>query len=200
MSEEILLDRFDSWTEGLDKKQARIALFERIRDIPYYLAPQIDNPYAWAVAILDQNKGSCSPKHYLLGFFFTKLGLAVKYASYPFRWENQGLDYPPDLKKLSRGLPVVYHVACKVKIEDKWVLVDATWDISLAKAGFTVNKDWDGVSDTLNAVLPVEEILHSSLEERLDFVRDKKKSWSQQDKEAYAKFTERFNFWLESLR
>jgi hypothetical protein len=42
-----------------------------------------------------------------------------------------------------------------VQIGCRWVLVDATWDSPLKKAGFPVNEHWDGISDTMCAVLPL---------------------------------------------
>jgi hypothetical protein len=42
------------------------------------------------------------------------------------------------------------------------VLVDATWDPPLAKAGFPVNMDWDGYSDTECAVKPLRSPLRTA--------------------------------------
>ncbi len=196
----IILERFSAWTEGLNSQEARVAVFNQIRDIPYYLVPQMADPEEWAASILHNCKGSCSPKHYLLGILFGKLGIPIKYVTYPFKWLEQPIKYPAELKELAQGLPIGYHAACKAYINDKWVLVDATWDIALKKAGFPLNDHWDGVSDTLNAVMPLEEVIHKSLEERLNYVREKKKLFTEAEKATYAEFMEKFNAWLESLR
>ncbi|MBU1726394.1 MAG: hypothetical protein KJ880_02050 [Candidatus Omnitrophica bacterium] len=200
MSKEKLLHKLKEWTLGLGPLESRKTVFERIRDIPYYLVPQVEDPYEWAGRILDSNKASCSPKHYLLGFLFIQLGIPVKYATYPFKWDKQPIKYPSELMDLAQGSPIGYHSACKAFIEDKWVLVDATWDKALKRAGFSVNEDWDGFSDTLNAVVPFNEIIHESLEERLVFVREKKSMFSEQEKSTYVQFIEKFNAWLENLR
>lgn len=198
--EKLILDKFDTCIKGLRDKEARIAVFEKIRDIPYYLVPQMDNPLEWASSILENNKGSCSPKHYLLGFLFGKLGIPVKYATFGFNWDKQKISYNTQLKQFVQGLPRGYHVACKVFINEKWVLVDATWDIALKKYSFPVNLNWDGFADTLNAVNPAEEIVHNSLEERINFAKAKRALWSDADRINYAKFVEALNQWLESLR
>lgn len=186
--------------KGQDPQAARIAVFNQIRDIPYYLVPQIADPYEWAQSVLKENKGSCSPKHYLLGLLFSKLGIPIKYATYPFQWDKQAIKYPPGIMDLARGSPVGYHGACKAYLNDKWVLVDATWDIGLKKSGFPVNDRWDGISQTLNAVTPIEEIVHDDLQDRLNYVAQKKKLWTPEQKSTYAEFIEKFNLWLEELR
>ncbi len=200
MAQDIILEKFNQWTAQLPADKARIAVFEHIRDIPYYLVPQIADPEVWAASILAANKGSCSPKHYLLGMLFNRMGLEVKYVSYPFLWDKQSINYPPELAELAKGSPISYHGVCKAKIDGQWVLVDATWDSALKKAGFAVNLNWDGKSQTKNAVLPLEEVIHDGLQNRLDFVAQKRSLYTEKEKEIYAKFTEKFNLWLEGLR
>jgi hypothetical protein len=195
-----ILNKFNDWTEGFGSKEARISVFNHIRDIPYSIVPEIKGPLEWGESIVENNKGSCSPKHYLLGYLFGKLGLAVKYATFPFAWQTQPIKYPAELRALAAGLPVAYHVALKVFINGSWVLVDATWDPSLKGHGFALNESWDGESDTRNAALPLKEIVHQSLEERLEFVRLKKSQYSEEEKAGYSLFVEKFNLWLEELR
>ncbi len=200
MVQDIILEKFNQWTAELPAEKARIAVFEHIRDIPYYIVPQVADPGEWAASMLNANKGSCSPKHYLLGMLFNRMGLEVQYTSYVFRWDKQPINYPSELAELARYSPTGYHSACKAKIDAQWVLLDATWDSALSKAGFAVNLNWDGKSQTKNAVAPLEEIIHDSLQARLDFVSQKRSLYTPQEKEVYGKFIEKFNAWLESLR
>ena len=162
--------------------------------------PQIADPYEWAESILNTNKASCSPKHYLLGFLFEKLGIRVKYMTYPFKWDKQPIKYTDELMRLAQGSPIGYHSVCKAFIDGKWILVDATWDLSLLKAGFPVNQNWDGVSPTLNAVVAFDEVAHENLQGRLDFVKDKRLLFTEEQKATYALFIEKFNSWLGDLR
>ena len=194
------MEKFNHWSARLPEDKARIAVFEHIREIPYYLVPQIADPQGWAASILTANKGSCSPKHYLLGMLFNRMGLEVKYVSYPFRWDKQPINYPPDLAELAKGSPIGYHGACKAKIDGQWVLVDATWDSALSKAGFAVNLSWDGKGQTKNAVVPLEEVIHDNLRSRLDFVSRQRSLYTEKEKEIYVRFIEKFNLWLEGLR
>jgi hypothetical protein len=64
-------------------------------------------------------------------------------------------EYSERLEQMALALPVSRHLACKVEIDDRLVLVDATIDLPLQKAGFTVNAGWDGKSDMLLPVTPI---------------------------------------------
>ncbi|MDP2923175.1 MAG: hypothetical protein Q8O30_05575 [Candidatus Omnitrophota bacterium] len=200
MSEEVILEKFYAWTKKLRSKEARIAVFEHIRDIPYAIVPELRDPYHGPDKLLKLNRGPCQAKHYLLGRLFVRLGIPVQYATYSFGWNSSFIKYPQDLKKVVEGLPLAYHLACKAHINDKWILVDATWDLPLRKAGFRVNEKWDGVNDTMNAVVPVEEVDHASIAERFRYETERRSSHSEKEKANYAQFIDKFNIWLESLR
>jgi hypothetical protein len=83
---------------------------------------------------------------------YRKLGYEVFYATFPFLWNDTDLFYSPKLRQLATSLPVAHHLACRVRIKNRWVLVDATWDLLLKRAGFPVNENWDGEAETLGAV------------------------------------------------
>ena len=160
----ILDDRFRQWTRGNDPVQARISIYEKVRDIPYAVLPDLIDAERY-VDILKLGRGSCTPKHFLLGNMFQRLGLLVLYAVYPFRWGERAEvldDYPQQLRELSRELPMSHHLACKVEIDGRLVLVDATLDPPLANAELPVNQKWDGFSDTLLPITPCgeEEVFH----------------------------------------
>lgn len=149
-------EKFREWTAGLDGIDGAISVFEHIRDIPYSLVIPMTNPDTAPEQILWLGKGYCGPKHYLLAEMFRRLGYEVVYATFPFLWNDRDLLYPPELRELATGLPVVHHLACRVRINNCWVLVDATWDLPLARGGFPVNERWDGLVDTLCAVKPLQ--------------------------------------------
>jgi len=83
---------------------------------------------------------------------YQRLGFEVVYATFPFHWNDPDLRYPHELRQLADDLPVAHHLACRVRINDRWVLVDATLDRPLKRAGFPVNEHWNGRTDTLCAV------------------------------------------------
>jgi hypothetical protein len=151
----LVTERFQEWSKGPNPRQSLISVFEHIRDIPYSLAVPMTDPATAPEQVLELGKGSCGPKHYLLAEMYRRLGFDVVYATFSFLWDDPDLQYPPELRRLATGLPVSYHLACRVKIANRWVLVDATWDRPLNRVGFPVNKQWDGRSDTRCAVKPL---------------------------------------------
>ncbi len=200
MDEKIIIERFNEWTSRLEPKQAMISVFEHIRDIPYAIVPAFRDPAFGPVGILEQNEGSCQPKHYLLMMFFHSLKIPVKLATYAFRWSDSDVRYPHDLKELISRLPIEYHLACKAEIEGRWVLVDATWDMPLINVGFPVNEYWDGISNTKNAVTPIEEVMHESVRERVRFETERHGLYTEEEKAVYREFIEKLNAWLEAVR
>ena len=183
--------KFRKWTTGRDGLGARVAVFEKIRDIPYAVVPELNDAHRY-VEILTLGKGSCTPKHFLLCTMYQRLGLSVLYAVYPFRWANVEVPYPPELRRLAEALSMSYHLACKVEIEGRLVLVDATLDPALERMGLPVNRDWDGLSDTLLPIDPSgeEELYHPS----------EAASLRGQFDEASLEFYNALNRWLEELR
>ncbi len=182
---------FREWTRGKNDVEARIAVFERIRDIPYAIVPEISDSETYA-GILKLGKGSCTPKHLLLCEMYQRLGLSVLYAVYPFRWDDVELDYPPGLLRLARALPTSYHLVCLVEIEGEFRLVDATIDPALASMGLPINEEWDGFGDTRLAIEPSgdREIHHPSEAFLMS---------AQRDEESLA-FGRGLNRWLDAFR
>lgn len=185
-------DIFDEWVNGLSTEEARIRIFNNIRDIPYAVIPELNDPNQY-IKILELNKGSCTPKHFLLCHMYHRLGLQVLYCVYPFRWDEFEYLYPQELKRLARNMPVTNHLACKVEIEGKLILVDATLDPALSEVGLPVNTGWNGASDTLLPVVPCgEEQLYYPSEAYL-------MTYNQVDELSLA-FYEGLNMWMDSLR
>jgi transglutaminase-like putative cysteine protease len=197
----IIVEKQNQWTKNLGRKKSRIAIFEHIRDIPYAIVAGLGDPVQGPAKMLAQNRGYCEPKHIVMFMMYQKLEIPVKYLSYPFRWSAQDVDYPWKLMKLADGMPMGYHLACKACINGRWILVDATWDLPLKKLGFPVNEGWDGISDTLNAVKPEEEIIHENDRERLEYIR--RRRWgllTEKEKALSRRFFDELNKWLQEVR
>jgi len=128
-----------------------VELYKQVQEIPYYCL-KYRNPDL----LLRKNKGSCSEKHLFLGKEFEKLGVPVKYLLTRFDWND--LPIPKEIINKREGGSVGWHLALKAKTKEKWIHVDATWDLKLEKAGFPVTKNWSGLSDTKFAVPPKEII------------------------------------------
>jgi hypothetical protein len=184
-------EKFREWTRSRRAVAARIAVFERIRDIPYAVIPGINSAQHYS-RILTVGKGSCTPKHFLLRDMYEKLGLPVLYVVYPFRWSDLDVDYSAHLRRLAEAMPVSYHLACKVEIRGNLVLVDATVDSPLKRLGLPVNENWDGFSNMLLPVTPVgEEQLYHPAE-----VHDYEARYD----DVSLEFFSRMNAWLDRVR
>ncbi len=184
-------EKFREWTRGGRAVAARVAVYEKIRDIPYAVIPGINSSLHYA-RILTVGKGSCTPKHFLLRDMYERLGLPVLYVVYPFRWSDLEVEYPEHLRKLAETVPISHHLACKVEIGGKLVLVDATVDSPLKKLGLPVNENWNGYDDMLLPVTPVgEELVYHPAE-----VRNYEASYD----EASLQFFSQMNAWLDRVR
>jgi len=221
--------KFSEWTHGCDTRQSMISIFSHIRDIPYSLEIPTNDPATAPEKILSLGKGSCSSKHYLLAEMYKKLNLAVVYATFPFLWNEQDIQYPKKLREQAARLPVAHHLACRVQIGCRWVLVDATWDRPLANAGFPVNAPWDGYSEMKCAVKPLKspvrtaycrtltnELCREKGDDDLCPVDGEKDHWEAADRARYYSgkisrrssdeveriqlFSREFSSWLETVR
>jgi|WetSurMetagenome_2_1015567.scaffolds.fasta_scaffold834809_2 hypothetical protein len=164
-----------------------IDLYNKVQKIPYYCFKERDPDL-----LLEKNRGSCVEKNLFLGKEFKKLGISVKYVLIKFNWND--LPIPEKIiKKLQTGgfrnFFSTWHLALKIKIDRKWVFVDATWDPELEKAGFPVVMNWDGKSDTKLAVIP-KKIIELMIKPPKIFI---KKLGSEE-------FFEALNKWLELQR
>lgn len=201
MANSIVADKFQEWTKGLGPVESRIALFNHLRDIPYMAIQELSNPVTGPAGLLKQNQGSCSPKHYLLAEYFKQLSIPVKYCTYIFSWKKSLLKWPQEIKDLAEQLPEkLSHLALKANLNNQWVAVDATWDPPLKKAGFLVNENWDGLSNTKNAVVPSEEFDHDTLEERVQFQNAFIKSYTSEELNTVLNFYNALNKWFQQLR
>ena len=102
--------KFREWTQDKNAVEARVSIYQRIRDIPYALIPELVDAERY-VEILKLGKGSCTPKHFLLCDMYQRLGMLVLYVVYPFRWDDVEIDYPPRLRRLAEELPTSHHLA-----------------------------------------------------------------------------------------
>lgn len=165
-TDSIVDQKFNLWVSGKDAVAARISVFEGIREIPYAVVPELIDASRYT-EILELGRGSCSPKHFLLCDMLHRLGLSVLFVVYPFRWGERAetvADFPERLLELASQMPLSHHLACRVEIDGRLVLVDATLDSALARAAMPVNLDWDGFSDTELPMTPLgpEEVFHPS--------------------------------------
>lgn len=154
MDDRLLQDTLREWTNGLKDREARVRVFERVRDFPYYY-PSSRDPEE----VLRAGRGSCSGKHYLLAELFRGLGVKVRHLICTHRFNESPIGFPEELQAMLRKNEIVdVHDYLQILIDERWIDVDATWPSALREYGFPVNEEWDGVSPMLLSVVP-EEIL-----------------------------------------
>ncbi|MBD3379325.1 MAG: hypothetical protein GF408_02565 [Candidatus Omnitrophica bacterium] len=197
---DIVIEKFYEWKRGLTSVKAAVNIFEKVRDIPFAVIPELFRLEKGPREMLVLNRGFCVPKHYLMGMFFERMDFPVRYCTYPFLWKDLDVAYPEDVRRYAGKIPVSYHLALKAKIGGKWLFIDGTWDPPLAQEGFPVNTGWEGKDDMLNAVEPLEEIVNDSAIERDRLFLEKLRNYSLSEKLNLARFSVELNRWLEEVR
>ena len=86
MSDDPIGAALAEWTAGLSPAAARVACFERVRDLPFRY-PSTRDPRG----VLEAGAGSCSGKHYLLGELFRRLGVPVRHMVCSHRFNDSPL-------------------------------------------------------------------------------------------------------------
>jgi len=163
MGNDIFRQTFDEWTRGCDPLRARVAVFERVRDLPYSY-PSSRDP----AAVLRQGHGSCSGKHYLLGEMFRLLGLPVRHMICTHRFNESPLPFPPPMQEMLRKNEIVdLHDYVQIAVNDSWIDIDATWERGLREFGFPVNEEWDGMRPMVLSVVPEDYAVAERDPERL---------------------------------
>ena len=163
-----------------------IEIFEKVQKIPYRVCKYDENK-------INENleRGDCRHKHFLLKKLLEQKGFKVKEMKVIFNWAD--LPIPQEILEILKSETIWDHGSLKVQIDNKWIKVDCTWDLALAKAGFPITKDWDGISDTQQVTEGKLDFYDSD-----DYVRNEKEIKIVK-REAYD-FAEALNDWMEGLR
>lgn len=123
-------------------KKKIVQLFEQVQKIPYRVCKfdkKLINPKI--------SYGDCRHKSELLKLLLREKGFEVKEIKVIFDWND--LRIPKSILGILKKSSTVWpHNSLKVKVKNKWVKVDCTWNPELEKKGFPVTKKWDGKSDT----------------------------------------------------
>ena len=164
------------------KTKKLIALFEKVQQIPYKVCKFDEGGIHPSL-----KEGDCRHKAVLLKKLLEHEGFEVKKLSVVFDWGD--LPLPQEMLGILKSGTVWDHHALTVNVNGKWIKVDCTWDPALAKIGFPVTKDWNGVSDT-------QQVTEGSLEfyDSDGYVRNEKEIKIVKG-EAYA-FAEALNDWM----
>lgn len=142
---------------GQNNDEMLSTLFEKIRDIPYGSINSRD-----PLDVFIANKGTCSGKHELLKALYHEIGYETKDYIAIHAFNDLPVDFPINIKSyFDVGELLDPHNFFKVKVKDKWVIVDATWEKGLSEYGFTINQNWKGDRDCEICVVS-REIIETS--------------------------------------
>jgi len=158
-----------------------ISDFQYVRDIPYRL------PLG-----LSEEDFSCSAKHKILKERLAKKGHEARYRVCSFLWSSLGL--PKEISSIPHD-DYSTHLFLEVLIDEKWLTVDATWDIGLRNI-FHIN-EWDGKSNTEIAVIAIKIFTPQESAEIMDGADEAEEI---KELEANGEFYRAFNGWLEGNR
>jgi hypothetical protein len=184
----------DDWTKKLNKEQAIIKVFEKVRDIPYGVINSRD-PFK----VYSENKGTCSGKHFLLAALYRAMGLNVKDMISFHKYENlpRNVEYTKELQRLlqlSDGIPD-YHNFIKIDINKKWLTIDATFEKDL-RDYFIVN-EWNGKDDMR---LTVDPVTIWEVKDPLEFKIKKLGELPLKKQNDRREFLSKFTSWLDVLK
>jgi hypothetical protein len=127
--------------------------FALVRDMPYRRASS-----RRPEAIIDEWRGTCSGKHYVLHGIFEELGLDSRLCLATHVFDEAGTrHFPPALRAegVAAAVPDV-HTFLRIRAPAGWTDVDATWPRAAGRLGLPVNEQFiPGQSMTL-ACAPID--------------------------------------------
>ncbi|RJQ10340.1 MAG: hypothetical protein C4558_04885 [Dehalococcoidia bacterium] len=142
-----------------------------VRDLPYARASD-----RRPETVIEEWRGTCSGKHYLLAQVLEELGASVIviHATHHFTPENSPW-LPPDLLAEAAREPVPdVHTFLRVQLDafrGEWFTVDVTWPLGAKALGMPVNEGFDHKADHRIAA-DVEEIVHVDEEDDPQAVKE----------------------------
>ncbi len=126
---------------GLNKEKQSIEVVKLVSEISWGKGRTIEE-------VLSTKKvGTCTGKHLVLQACFDELGIEYRPVVCTFRWEEQSIKYPENLKSiLQEGSWEHGHNFVQIKKkEGSFIDVDLTWNLKLKPYGFkTFPENWDG--------------------------------------------------------
>jgi hypothetical protein len=125
----------------MHKEDQLINIVKLVAEIPWGEGRTIEE-------VLETKKaGTCTGKHLVLQACFDELGIKYRSVVCTFRWGEQSIKYPENLKRiLKEGEWEHAHNFVQIKKENgDYIDADITWNSKLALCGFkTFPKNWDG--------------------------------------------------------
>ena len=141
---------------GAGDSVAAADAFALVRDMPYQRASSREPE-----AIIQEWRGTCSGKHYVLDRVFRELGMdsRIVMCTHRFTRENTG-HFPPALRALVVEGPVPdVHTYIRLKTDAGWMNVDGTWPSAAEPLGMPVNRTFVEGRDMTIACEPVDSFV-----------------------------------------
>ena len=139
-----------------DEKVTAASVFALVRDMPYQRA-STRKPEA----IIQEWRGTCSGKHYLLDGIFRELGMDSRIVMCTHRFTRDSTShFPEELRALVAREPVPdVHTYISLKTDAGWMNVDGTWPSAAELLGMPVNRTFVEGRDMGIACDPVESFI-----------------------------------------
>ena len=139
-----------------DEKLTAASALALVRDMPYQRASSRSPG-----AIIDEWRGTCSGKHYLLGAIFRELGMDSRIVMVTHRFTRDNTSHcPAELKILANQEPVPdVHTYLLLKSDQGWMNVDCTWPSSAEHLGMPVNGAFVEGHDMIVACDPIDSFV-----------------------------------------
>jgi hypothetical protein len=164
----------------MGKEEILVNIFEQVQKVLYKVCRYDKN-------LIDENLsyGDCRHKSELLFQLLKKNKFEAKKIKVLFDWRD--LPIPEEtLSILKKSDKIWLHDSVKVKVNNKWLKVDCTWNPELEKFGFPVTRNWNGKEDTKQVTTGELKFYNKNLIKKPKIIK----------KEAY-KFAEKINYFLD---
>ena len=127
--------------------------FTLVRDMPYRRA-STRRPES----IIEEWRGTCSGKHYLLAELFREQGMETVVMMCTHEFTQHGTrHFPEQLREMVAASPIPdVHTFLRVNTVRGWMVVDATWPSSTEVLGMTVNHEFNPGIDMAIACDPID--------------------------------------------
>lgn len=136
-----------------DENLTAASAFALVRDMPYQRASTREPE-----AIIEEWRGTCSGKHYLLAGIFREFGMDARIVMCTHRFTGDNTShFPAELRSLvSREAVPDVHTYIRLKTGEGWMNVDGTWPSAAAPLGMPVNRTFVAGDDMTIACDPVD--------------------------------------------
>ena len=131
------------------------SVFALVRDMPYHRASD-----RRPETIINEWRGTCSGKHYLLKALFTELGLPSQIMACTTVVQVDPAQVPESLQPLyeaaNRRFVDVHNYLILYLPDGRLMMVDATWPLAARASGLPVNEDFILGQDQRLAAIPLQ--------------------------------------------